>query len=298
METLLNILGSRYPIIQGPVGVLNSPAFVASVCEAGAFGMLALGYMQGPEEARPLIELVGDLTDKPFGANLVVINPHTLKMLEILAHAGVKTVTTAGGGTRRLYPIIHDLGMKGLHVVLSLAHAIQAVEGGADGVIVSGAESGGLRTCGPESTTMILVPLVADHVAVPVVAAGGIADARGYRAAMALGAQGVQLGTRFIASLESPAHERWKHAIADATDGGTTLFPVGGGLATRVIVTARLREAMEKGMEDIAGTYNVAHIPEAWVNGDFDLFPAGAGQTCALIRSIKSVKEIVAEMVG
>jgi enoyl-[acyl-carrier protein] reductase II len=296
--TLLEILGSAYPIIQGPVGVLNSPQFVASVCEAGVFGMLALGYVNNPDEARPLINRVQELTDKPFGANLVVINPNTPKLLDILARAGVKTVTTAGGGTHRIYPIIHDLGMRGLHVVLSLSHAVNAVKGGADGVIASGAESGGLRTNGSESSTMILVPLIVDHVKIPVVAAGGIADARGFRAALALGAQGVQIGTRFLASQESPAHEHWKQAILDSTDGGTTLFPLGKGLATRVINTPRLREAIEKGDGDIAGTYDTARITDAWVQGNFDLFPAGAGQTSALVREIKPVREIVSEMVG
>jgi enoyl-[acyl-carrier protein] reductase II len=296
--TLLEILGSAYPIIQGPVGVLNSPQFVASVCEAGAFGMLALGYVNNPDEAKPLIKRVQELTDKPFGANLVVINPNTPQLLELLAHAGVKTVTTAGGGTRRIYPLIHDLGMRGLHVVLSLSHAVKAVEGGADGVIASGSESGGLRTNGSESSTMILVPLIVDHVKIPVVAAGGIADARGFLAALALGAQGVQIGTRFLASQESPAHEHWKQAILDSTDGGTTLFPLGKGLATRVINTAKLREAIEKGDGDIAGTYDTARITDAWVQGNFDLFPAGAGQTCALVREIKPVREIVSEMVG
>lgn len=298
MPTLLDILGSVYPIIQGPIGVLNSPCFVARVCEAGAFGILALGYVNDPEQARPLIEGVRALTERPFGANLVAINPHTPKLLEILAAAGVKTVTTAGGGTRRIYSIIHDLGMRGLHVVLSLQHALQAVAGGADGIVASGAESGGMRTGAPESTTMILVPMIVDHVDVPVVAAGGIADARGYRAARALGAQGVQIGTRLIAAQESPAHARWKQAILDATDGGTTLLPVGGGLATRVIVTPRLREAMKEAHGDLTGVYDAGRIPEAWVNGDFDLYPAGAGQTCVLIREIKTVREIVADMVA
>lgn len=298
MSMLLDLLGSTYPIIQGPVAVLNSPRFVAQVCEAGAFGVLALGYVNNPEDARPLIESMRDLTDKPFGANLVIINPNTPKLLEMLARTGVKTVTTAGGGTHRIYPIIHDLGMRGLHVVLSLPHAVNAVKGGADGVIASGAESGGLRTSGSESSTMILVPLIVDHVKIPVVAAGGIADARGFRAALALGAQGVQIGTRFLASQESPAHEHWKQAILDSTDGGTTLFPIGKGLATRVINTPRLKEAIEKGDGDIAGTYDTSRITEAWVQGDFDLFPAGAGQTCALVREIKSVRKIISEMVG
>lgn len=121
----------------------------------------------------------------------MIMNPANPDILKILAEADVKTVTTSAGSPAKIYPLIHDLGMKGLHVSLALPHAVRAAGEGADGLVFSGSESGGLRTMGSESSTMVIVPLVADHVKVPVVAAGGIADRRGYRAALALGAQGV-----------------------------------------------------------------------------------------------------------
>jgi len=208
MSELLKMLGCRYPIIQGPIGMFNSPKMVAAVSEAGAYGMLALGFISNPDEVKKLIDEVRKLTDKPFGANIMLINPHNEKILGVLAGAGIKAITTSVGSPKEIYPIIHELGMKGIHVVLAFQHAIRAVTAGADALVVVGSEAGGLRSLNSESSTMVLVPLVADHVKVPLVAAGGIADSRGYKAAFALGAQGVQVGTRFLASGESPAAEQ------------------------------------------------------------------------------------------
>lgn len=297
MSHLLDLLGSRYPIIQGPIGHINSPRLVAAICEAGAFGMLALGFTSDPEEVKRLVTEVQDLTDKPFGANLMIMNPANEKILEILAEAGVKTVTTSAGSPKSIYPKIHDLGMKGLHVLLSLPYAIKAQDAGVDGVIASGLESGGLRSTNPESSTMVLVPLVVDHVNVPVVAAGGIADSRGYRAALALGAQGVQIGTRFIVSEEGPASEEWKKAIINCGDGNTTLLSL-GNMSIRIIINPKLQENMNDPNVDLAQAYNFMDAPKAWMSGDFDLFPAGAGQVSALITEIKPVKTIIEDMVS
>lgn len=216
MSALLDILGSRHPIIQGPVGALNDPAFVAAVCDAGAFGMLALGFASDMDEVKRMVEEVKSRTDKPFGANLMLMNPKNAEILEVLAKAGVKMVTTSTGSPKSIYPVLHGLGMKGLHVLLSVAHAKRAEEAGADGLVVSGSESGGLRSTGPELSTMVLIPAVVDAVRIPVVAAGGIADSRGYRAALALGAKGVQLGTRLIASKESPRTKNGKRPSSPA----------------------------------------------------------------------------------
>ena len=245
MSELLKMLGCRYPIIQGPIGNFNSPKMVAAVSEAGGYGLLAVGFIDEADKVKSLIDDVRKLTDKPFGANVVLMNPLSAEFLKILADAGVKTVTTSVGSPKDIYPVIHDLGMKGIHVVLALQHAISAVKAGADGLVIAGAEAGGLRSLNSESSTMVLVPLVADHVKVPIVSAGGIADSRGFKAALALGAQGVQIGTRFLASEESPASGVWKKAIVDCTDGGTGLIPVGNrNLAQRLILTPWIRERL------------------------------------------------------
>ncbi len=297
MKTLSQLLGCQYPIIQGPIGELNDPKLVAAISEAGAFGMLALGFTSDLQKVKALIDEVKALTDKPFGANLMIaMNPQNEAILEMLAQAGIRTVTTSAGSPKKIYPKIKALGLNGLHVALSAPLAVKAAEAGADGVIVSGAESGGLRTTGPESTNMILIPLVCDQVDVPVVAAGGIADCRGFRAALALGAQGVQIGTAFLSAAESPAGSAWKQAIVDCGDGGTTLLPM-GPMAMRAIINPKMAELMANGA-DLGEAYNMADAGRAWRSGDFDLFPAGAGQVSALIRKVRPVKEIVADMVA
>jgi enoyl-[acyl-carrier protein] reductase II len=296
MSTLLEMLGCRYPIIQGPIAAMNSPRLTAAVCEAGAFGMIALGF-SSPEETRKLVDGVRELTDKPFGANIMIMNPANPEILKILAEAGVKVITTSAGSPGKIYPLIHDLGMKGLHVLLALPHAIRAAGEGADGLVVSGSESGGLRSMGSESSTMVLVPLVADHVKIPVVAAGGIADRRGYKAALVLGAQGVQIGTRFIASKEAPAPQVWKEAILACGDGGTMLVPL-KNMKMRVIPNKKLIDLSADQSIDLSQEYNLMNAPKGWMSGDFDLFPAGAGQVAALIREIKPVKAIIDEMVS
>jgi len=296
MTKLLEMLGCRYPIIQGPIGMFNSPEMVAAVSEAGGYGMLAVGFINEADTVRKLIDDVRKLTDKPFGANIVLMNPQSGEFLKILAGAGIKTVTTSVGSPRDIYPIIHDLGMKGIHVVLALAHAVSAVKAGADGLVVVGSEAGGLRSTGSESSTMVLVPLVADAVNVPIVAAGGIADSRGYRAALALGAQGVQIGTRFLAATESPASSRWKNAIVECADGGTDLIPLEHGrLAQRVIITPWIREKMaDPEVKNLTALLD--RNPDA--TGNYERAAFGAGQVGALIRDIKPIKEIIAEMVS
>ncbi|MGO9139207.1 MAG: NAD(P)H-dependent flavin oxidoreductase [Syntrophales bacterium] len=296
MSKLLEMLGCRYPIIQGPIAAMNSPKLTAAVCDAGAFGMIALGF-SSPEEARKLVDGVRALTDKPFGANIMIVNPANPEILKILAEAGVKVITTSAGSPGKIYPLIHDLGMKGFHVTLALPHAIRAASEGADGLVVSGSESGGLRSIGSESSTMILVPLVADNVKIPIVAAGGIADRRSYLAAMALGAQGVQLGTRLIASEEAPAPKVWKEAILACGDGGTMLVAL-KNMKMRVIPNKRLIDMSVDQSIDLSQEYNLMNAPKAWMSGDFNLFPAGAGQVAALIKEVKPVKAIIDEMVS
>ncbi|MBN1615193.1 MAG: nitronate monooxygenase [Deltaproteobacteria bacterium] len=297
MSRLLDVLGSKYPIIQGPIGELNDPKMVAAVSEAGALGMLALGFLTDLDKIKQMIAEVKALTDKPFGANLMIaMNPNNEAILDVLAEAGIKTVTTSAGSPKKIYPRIKELGMKALHVTLAAPLAVKAAEAGADGVVASGTESGGLRTTGPESTNLILIPLVCDMVDVPVVAAGGIADRRGYRAAFALGAQGVQIGTAFLVSEESPASRAWKEAIIACGDAGTTLLPM-GGMAMRTIMNPKMGQLIASGA-DLAKEYSMMNAGRAWREGDFDLFPAGAGQVSALIKKIKPVKDIIEEMIS
>ena len=296
MSDLLKMLGCRYPIIQGPIGEMNSPKLVAAICEAGAYGMLALGFSNA-EKTKKLVNDVKALTGKPFGANLMLMNQANGEILDILAAAGVRTITTSAGSPKEVYKRIHELGMKGIHVALTLTHARRAEDAGVDGLVITGLESGGLRSKEPELTNMVLIPLVVDHVKVPVVAAGGIADSRGYRAVLALGAQGAQIGTRFLASAESTAHDKWKQAILDSTDGDIVILPL-QKMNVRVIVTQKLKKEMQDPALDLSKVYDLKNLPKAWGTGDFDLFPASAGQVSALIKEVKPVREIIKEMVS
>lgn len=296
MTRITDMLKTRYPIIQGPIGAMNSPELVAAISNAGGYGMLALGFSSDIEEIKRLLLEVKKHTDKPFGANIMIINPLNEKILPLLAESGIKTITTSVGFPGKIYPMIHDLGMKGLHVLLSVKHAVSAENAGADGIIAAGSEAGGLRSTGSESSTMVLVPMIADSVRVPVVAAGGIADSRGYRAAFALGAEGVQIGTRFLACTESPAQQKWKEQIVNCEDGGTDLLPI-DYLMMRAIITPGLREKLNSPDFDIRKEFKLANASKAWDSADFDLVPAGAGQVSALIKDIKPVKEIIDEMV-
>jgi len=296
MIHLSEILKTKYPIIQGPIGAINSPELVASISNAGGYGMLALGFSSNIDEVKRLLHEVKKFTDKPFGANLMIINPLNEKIIPLLAESGVKTVTTSVGYPGKIYPLLHELGMKGLHVLLSVKHAVSAEKAGADGIIAAGSEAGGLRSTVSESTTMVLVPLIADSVQIPVVAAGGIADSRGYRAALALGAEGVQIGTRFLACTESPIQQIWKDQIVNCEDGGTDLLPV-DYLMMRAIITPELREKLNSPDFDIRKEFKLANASKAWDSADFNLVPAGAGQVSALIKDIKPVKEIIDEMV-
>lgn len=296
MIHLKEILETRYPILHGPIGAMNSPELIAAVSNAGGFGMLALGFSTDIDEIKRLLHEVKKLTNKPFGANIMIINPLNEKILPLLAESGVKTVTTSVGFPGKIYPLLHELNMKGLHVLLSVKHAVSAEKAGVDGIIAAGSEAGGLRSTGSESSTMVLVPLIADSVSIPVVAAGGIADSRGYRAAFALGAEGVQIGTRFLACTESPAQKRWKDQIIACEDGGTELLPV-ENLMMRAIITPELRTKLNSPDFDTRKEFRLSNASKAWNSADFDLVPAGAGQISALIKDIKSVKEIIEEMV-
>ena len=287
MSQILDILGSKYPIIQGPIGELNDPKMVAAVSEAGGFGMLALGFVQNLEKVKQLIAGVKELTDKPFGANLMIaMNPNNEAILEILAEAGIKTITTSAGAPKKIYPKIKELGLKVLHVILAAPLALKAVEAGADGCGRFRDRIRRTSNPGPESTNMILIPLVCDMVDLPVVAAGGIADRRGYRAALALGAQGVQIGTAFLASEESPASQEWKKAIIDCADAGTVLLPR-LGIAMRTLINDEMRQMMASGV-DVGKDYKPGDAGKTW----------GGGQISALIKKIKPVKDIIEEMVS
>jgi len=295
MSRVTDLLGSRYPVIQGAMGVICNPELVGAVSEAGGFGLLATAFTKAPEILRNQVIATKKLTDKPFGANLFVMNPQVHKFAEILAEEGIKIVTISGGSPKELIPVLRDVGMKIILVVPTVDVAKSAESAGADAIVAEGAESGGVQGL-KVASTMVLVPLVVDAVKIPVIAAGGIGDSRGYRAAFELGAEGVQVGTRFIATKECIAHANYKKNILESRETGTGLVDM-GRFRIRALRTP-LVERMLKGEEGAERAFTGETIEASWLKGDLDAGILPSGEVAGLISEIPSVKDVIKEMVS
>lgn len=295
MSKVTDLLGSQYPIIQGAMGVICNPELVAAVSEAGGFGLLATAFAKDAEAVREQARVTKKLTNKPFGANLFMMNPLTENFAKVLAEEGIKTVTVSGGSPKALIPLLRDLRLNVIVVVPTVEVARGAEGLGADAVVAEGSESGGVQGFKGVST-MVLVPAVVDEVNIPVIAAGGISDSRGYKAALALGAEGVQIGTRFIATKECIAHAVYKDTIVAAGDTGTGLvnmlrFQI---RALRTPLVERLLKGQESSMPD----FTWQAMENSWIKGDLEAGVLPAGQVVGRISTVSSVGEIIKEIVA
>jgi len=296
MKDISELLGCKYPIIQGAMGVISNPEFVAAVSEAGGYGLLATAFDSDPAKLKDRVDRVKAFTEKPFGANLMAIHPKAFEFADILVEAGVKVVTTSGGSPKALVPYLKERGIKVLHVVSNVSNAVKAASAGVDAVIAEGSESGGMQGFNGAST-MVLTPMVVDAVDVPVVAAGGIGDRRGYQAAFVLGAVGVQIGTAFIAAEECIAHANYKNALISASESDTRLMNVEWA-QFRVVSTPVAEEMVTKGgLSKSEFSAQGASIEETWVHGDLEAGTIPAGQSTGMIKAIRPVREIIEDMV-
>jgi enoyl-[acyl-carrier protein] reductase II len=287
------MLGCQYPIIQGAMGIISNPEMVAAVSNAGGVGLLATAFADNVDIVREQVQATKKLTDQPFGANLFMMNPLSDQFARLLAEEGVRAVTLSGGSPKVLIPLLHELGMKALVVVPTAKVAAGAESLGADAIVAEGSESGGIQGY-QGASTMVLTPAVVDAVKVPVIAAGGIGDSRGYKAALALGAQGVQVGTRFIASSECIAHATYKDIIVQSPETGTELLDR-GRLRIRALHTPLVEKLIQsEQMEDYV--FGGKAMEASWLKGDADAGVLPAGQISGLINSVLSVKEIIEEM--
>ena len=294
MSSTTTLLGCAYPVIQGAMGVICNPEMVAAVSEAGGFGLLATAFVSDVEAFRSQVKATKALTKKPFGANLQVMNPLSEGLAGVLADEGVKVVTVAGGSPKAIFPFLKARGMKVIPVVPTVDVARKSEALGADAIIAEGSESGGIQGF-KGASTMVLVPAVVDAVNVPVIAAGGIGDSRGYRAALALGADGVQVGTRFIATTECIAHENYKNFIVDTQETGTGLVDM-GPFRIRALKTSLVERNLSG--EPLGGEgFSGAGIEESWIKGDLDAGILPAGEVIGLVKKILPVREIIEEMV-
>lgn len=292
METVAQMLDVKYPIIMGALGSLGNPELVAAVSEGGGFGLMGTAGMD-LNKLRESLAKVRELTDKPFGANLMALNPDAPAMVEVLAEAGIKAVTTSAGSPKKLTSVLHDAGIKAFHVVPSPPLAVKALDAGVDGVVAEGGESGGMQSRSAVST-LNLVPQVVKMVSIPVVAAGGIYDGRGYAAAFALGAKGVQLGTRLILTEECAAHLNYKKALLEAGPEDTVVLPMNVG-PIRALINDFVRdlEGMleEEKAQKVTETW--ARFPITCLEEDVDSTLVMTGQCAGAIKEILPAAEVV-----
>jgi enoyl-[acyl-carrier protein] reductase II len=291
---LCRILGIEYPILQGGMAWVSDACLAAAVSQAGGLGLIAAGHLQEPQELRSQIINARELTSRPFGVNIMLMNPVVPQLVEVVIEEGIPVVTTGAGNPGKYIPMLREAGVKVIPVIPSVALAKRVEREGAHALIVEGTEAGGHIG---ELTTMALVPQVVDAVSIPVVAAGGIADGRGFLAALALGVQGVQMGTRFAASTECRVHENWKKAYLTAGDRDTVVTGRSTGHPVRIIKNRLAREFVKlegqgASLENL-DVLGVGALRRAALDGDVNMGSVMAGQVVGLIREIKPVKEII-----
>jgi len=289
--------GIKYPVIQGGMANIATGEFAAAVSLAGALGVIGAGGMNA-ETLRGHIRRCKELTDRPFGVNIMLMNPEADKMAEIVAAEGVAMVTTGAGNPGKYIENWKQCGIKIFPVVSSVALARRLAALGVDGIIAEGCESGGHIG---ELTTMVLVPQVCDAVEVPVVAAGGIASGRQMAAAFALGASGVQIGTCLLASVECPVHENYKEAVIRARDNDTIVTGRIAGTPVRILKNPMAREyvRMERRGADKMELerFTLGSLRKAVAEGDVRNGSLMAGQVASMVDEIRPVSEIIEKMV-
>jgi len=294
---ICRLLDIRYPIFLGGMAHVSRAPLVAAVSDAGGLGIIGSGGMSA-ETLAEQIALVREKTNQPFGVNLMLMDPNIDEQVAVVVRERVPVVTTGAGNPAKYLDQLRSADIMVFPVVPVIALARRMERAGVDGIIAEGTESGGHVG---EVTTMVLVPQVVDAVSVPVVAAGGIADGRGLAAALALGAEGVQIGTVFVASAEAPVHENYKQAILNANDRSTVVTGREIGAPVRAIANKMTKEfaRYEKEGRPLEEFEHLAvgGLCRAVYEGDVDSGSLMAGQIAGLIGEIKPVQTIIEDMV-
>ncbi len=292
---ITELLGVEFPIVQAPMGWIARSQLASAVSNAGGMGIIETS--SGELDAiREEIKAMRRLTDKPFGVNIAQAFVRDPDIVGFVVDQGVKFVTTSAGDPNRYCSALKAAGLTVFHVVPSLHTALRAIEAGVDGLVVEGGEGGGFKNP-REVATMVLLPLVCSKVGVPVVAAGGIVDGRTMAAAFALGAEGVQMGTRMVSSAESPVHENWKNAILAAKETDTVfLNRFGPGPALRALRTERTTTFEREPPETIMGEFRNALA--LYFGGDMESSIALSGQVAGRIDAVKPVAQVITETIA
>lgn len=299
MKTRVNeLLGIKYPIIQGGMAWVAEHNLAAAVSNAGGLGIIGAGGAPA-EFVREQIRKAKEATEQPFGVNVMLMNPEADEIAKVIVDEGVRVVTTGAGNPAKYMEMWKAAGVKVIPVIASVAMAKMMERGGADAVVAEGMESGGHIGA---TTTMALVPQVADSVSIPVIAAGGIADGRGIAAAFMLGAQGVQMGTRFVAAKESIAHDNYKERLIKARDIDSEVTGMSTGHPIRVLRNQMSRQylKLEKegaGFEELE-RLTLGSLRKAVMEGDVVNGSVMAGQIAGLVKKEQTCKEIIDELVS
>src|SRR4051794_28442307 len=293
LNRVTQLLGVEHPIVQAPMGYIARAQLAAAVSEAGALGIIETSSGR-LDEVRDEIRKMRELTDKPFGVNIAqafVRDPH---IVDFVVEQGVSFVTTSAGDPTRYTKQLKDAGLTVFHVVPTLKGALKAVDAGVDGLVVEGGEGGGFKSPTPVAT-MVLLPLVRSRVDVPIIAAGGIVDGATMAAAFALGAEGVQMGTRMVSALESPVHANWKQAIIAAAETDTLFLNDRHSPALRALRTART-EALQHVEHNVFGEFGNAQA--LYFGGDMEAAIPLGGQVVGRIDAVRPVADIIADTVS
>lgn len=297
METALTrLLGIRYPILQGGMAWVAEHSLASAVSNAGGLGIIAAA--NAPYEyVKEEIHKTRELTDRPFGVNIMLLSPHAEDIARLVAEERVPVVTTGAGNPGPYMKQWKEAGIRVIPVVASVALAKMLQRGGADAVIAEGCESGGHIG---EATTMVLVPQVADAVEIPVIAAGGIGDGRGFAAARMLGAEGVQMGTRFLTTRECVIHPRYKERVLKAKDIDTVVTGRTTGHPIRCLRNRMTREYLAcekagKGFEELE-TMTIGGLRKAVQEGNVDYGSLMAGQIAGMVNKEQTCREMIEEI--
>lgn len=295
---ICELLNIKYPLLQGGMAWVSTAELAAAVSNAGGLGIIGSALMS-PEILRNEIKKAKELTTRPFGVNLMLLSPQIKELVEVVINNDIPVVTTGAGNPGIYMEAFHKKGIKVIPVVPSVALAKRLERGGADAVIAEGTESGGHVG---ELTTMVLVPQVVDAVKVPVIAAGGIGDGRGVAAVFALGAEGVQIGTRFIVANECTVHNNYKEVVLKAGDRDTVVTGRKTGHPVRIIENKLAKEFMRleaecAGVEELE-KLGAGKLRAAAVEGDMVFGSIMCGQIAGLVKKRQSSKEIVEEIMS
>ena len=293
MNRVIDHTGSKYPIIQAPMGWIARSQLASAVCEAGGMGIIETSSGEIDNCKKEILAMTR-LTDKPFGVNLPLLFLKDDSMVKFCVESGVKFVTTSAGDPTKYVSVLKDADITVYHAVPSLDGALKAIDAGVDGLVVEGTEGGGFKSP-VEVGLLVLIQSIRQNSDIPLIAAGGIVDGAGMAAVFAAGADGIQMGTRFVSSKESPVHINFKNKILESNIDGTLMLNKSSKPVIRALKSELTKNIDKKGIMDMS---DFMKIQELYFDGNMEAAPALSGQSVGLINEIKTVKQIIEEIIN